>query len=93
MEHLGLPVVPAKFSGGAGKKREAPVLVLAAIDPLGIKDRMAHQINRQAVGRVATFEHGKVVAHGVAAPNWLRAHLQPRPQLAVARQDDSHVVA
>ena len=92
MQHLGLPGIPSKFRGGAGKEGEAPVLVFSAIDALAIKNRMAHQIDGQAGLGVTGLIDREIGAHGLGAPHRLAGHIELRPELGVTRHDHAYVV-
>ena len=93
MQDVGLPVVPGEFGDGAGEEGETPVLVLTAIDPLGVKDGMAHQVEGQAIAGVAGLKHRKVRAHGVPPPDGFTGDLQQAPEPAIAGHDQANVMA
>ena len=93
VQHLGLPHIPSELGGGTGEEGETPVFVLTAVDAFTIKDRMAHQVDGEAVAGVTGLEHSELRAHGLGPPDGFAAHLQAGPKLAVARHDDPHVVA
>ena len=80
MQHLGIPAsIPGEFGRGTGEESETPILIFAAIDPGGVKCRMAHQIDGQPMGWVATLIDGEIGAHGVTTPNWLAGNGQESP--------------
>ena len=54
---------------------------------------MPHQINVHAVAGVLRLIDGKFSPHGLSPPDRLIRDLKLAPELAVARHDQSHVVA
>ena len=93
VQHFGLPNMPGKFRRGTGKEGETPILIFASVDPLGIEDRMADQIEGQTVLGMARFIDSKVRAHGVGPPDRFRRNLKLAPEPAIARHDQPHVMA
>ena len=92
MENIGLPDVPGEFSRSTGKKCEAPIFIFPAVNPFRIKNGVANQVDGEAIGGMTGFKDRKVGAHGLAPPDRFRRDLQPRPELAVSRHDQAHVV-
>ncbi len=93
MQHLRLPDIPGKFSGSTRKKGEAPILVLTAVDALGIENGMADQVHGHPIGWVFGLVDGKFSAHGLSTPDRLIWDLELAPKLAVARHDQPNVMA
>ena len=92
VQDIGLPDVPGEFRRGTGEEGEAPILVFSAVDPLGIKDGVTHQINGHPIVRMTGLVNSKFSPHGLSTPDRLIGDVEKIPELAVARHDQPDVV-